>query len=511
MPTPRCHPGRHGGSPQQNLDGKASRRAGSHARSAAYLLLGLLLMPAAMSASALTRASGDRPETAVERTAVPVAPRPQRAGSVEYPRLAQASPVLHAARVFVMEPGSEIPLPIQVEAMPRNSFLRLRGLPPSATLSEGHQIGPGAWAVPLVSLPNIRVRVPPDTSGRFEVSINAVNVAGDVLNEITTTLVVASSSSLLTDLGKQLEPPAPVVPPQPPAPALAARTEPEPPSVPAAEEPRARSGGSTAPAPVVSGSAANIRPPSPDASSKGCGAAEITTTPLPAGRMEIKIDGTSCRGNEPVTIDYAGASLVRELDAAGSLVLTLDCFAGTSSKVLISFADGARGALDVAALDLGRLSKVAVIWNAPINLDLHAYEYAAEHGEPGHIWASSPSSPDDAWEKTLATGRGHGFITADDRTGEGEKFEVYTLWHQEDQTSGAIELALDFESRGDTPSGEMCGRGQLSEVAFEIVMLSRHGDVTRQEAVMLPMECGATLAHSARYNKSIIPVLRIRR
>src|SRR5690606_39031855 len=138
-------------------------------------------------------------------------------------------------------------LPIQVEAMPRNSFLRLRGLPPSATLSEGHQIGPGAWAVPLVSLPNIRVRVPPDTSGRFEVSINAVNVAGDVLNEITTTLVVASSSSLLTDLGKQLEPPAPVVPPQPPAPALAARTEPEPPSVPAAEEPRARSGGSTAP------------------------------------------------------------------------------------------------------------------------------------------------------------------------------------------------------------------------------------------------------------------------
>src|SRR5690606_3834625 len=111
---------------------------------------------------------------------------------------------------------------------------------------------------------------------------------------------------------------------------------------------------------VVSGSAANIRAPASDPSSKGCGAAEITTTPLSAGRMAINIEGTSCRGGEPVTIEYAGASIVRELDEGGTLELTLDCFAGTSSKVVISFADGARGAIDVAALDLGRLSKVAV-------------------------------------------------------------------------------------------------------------------------------------------------------
>lgn len=518
MPTARCHPRRRAGSQQPDAHRRTGRRASIPTWSAIYVLLGLLLMPAAISASALTRGAEGLaealPEAMTERTTpAPFAPKWLRPDSAAYLQLAQRSPVLHAARVFLIEPGSAIPLPIQVEAMPRNSFLRLRGLPPSATLSEGHQIGPGAWAVPLVSLPNIRVRVPPDTTGKYEVTINAVNVAGDVLAEITTTLVVTSSSSLLTGI-LEAPPGSPAAgpPPQPPAPEPAARTGAEPPSVAvAAGEPGAPGTGPAAPAPVVSGSAANIEAPAPGASAEGCGAAEINTTPLPAGRMAISIDGTSCRGSEPVTIVYAGASIVRQLDEAGKLAFTLDCFGGTSSKVAISFADGASGAIDVAALDLGKLSKVAVIWRAPVNLDLHAYEYAAAHGEPGHIWAASPSSPDDAWEKTLATRRGHGFITADDGTGEGEKVEVYTLWHHEDQTSGAIELALDFESRGDTPSGDMCGSGQLSEVAFEIVMLSRHGEVTRQQAVMLPMECGATLASSARYNKSVIPVLRIRR
>ncbi len=502
MPTEHCHPSKLSAPRRGELHPASGRRGFIRMRPVIRLLPVVVLLPV-ISAGTPTPAPGFSPaEPAHQPLALPVPSRGPSAESYEVLRLAQNAPVLHVARVFVMEPGTEIPLPIQVEAMPRNSFLRLRGLPSNATLSEGHQIGPGAWAVPLVSLPNIRVRVPRESTGRFEVSISAVNVAGDILSEIKTTLVVASSSSLLAGLSEQpAETPAPTLP-QPPAPTLAERTDAGQPS--ATDTSASGMGGQP---PLSSASAANIQPPS----SKSCGAAEISTAALPAAHMAISIKATDCRANEPVTIEYAGARFVRQLDEAGELSFTLDCFAGTSSKVLISFADGARGAIDVTARDLGRVSKVAVIWKAPVNLDLHAFEYAASYGEPGHVWAASPSSPNDAWEKTLATGRGHGFITAADGNAEGDKYEVYTFWHHEEQTSGAIEMAVDFESRGDTPSGDMCGNGPLSQVAFEVVMLSRHGEVTRQQAMMLPMECGATLTQSARYNKSVIPVLRVRR
>jgi len=33
-----------------------------------------------------------------------------------------------------------------VDAVPRNSFVRVRGLPPTAALTEGYSIAPGSWS-----------------------------------------------------------------------------------------------------------------------------------------------------------------------------------------------------------------------------------------------------------------------------------------------------------------------------------------------------------------------------
>ena len=44
--------------------------------------------------------------------------------------------------------------------MPRNIYLRLRGLPQTVALTEGHAIAPGVWAVPLSVLPALATMVP---------------------------------------------------------------------------------------------------------------------------------------------------------------------------------------------------------------------------------------------------------------------------------------------------------------------------------------------------------------
>ncbi len=107
---------------------------------------------------------------------------------------ANAKPAIRVSRVILAEPEVDTPLAIQVSSaggVPQQSFLRLRGLPKSAKLSEGHLISPGSWAVPLAALSTLKVRTPIAGSGRSEISIALVTVTGDVLAEGAAALVVA--------------------------------------------------------------------------------------------------------------------------------------------------------------------------------------------------------------------------------------------------------------------------------------------------------------------------------
>ena len=106
-----------------------------------------------------------------------------------------SAPAVTAPQAIVAEPASQAAFPIRVgpaDAVPRNSFVRLRGLPPMAALSEGHSIGPGSWAVPLAALPELKIMLPAGSSGRSEIIVTLVAVDGSVLAEAKSTLAVAA-------------------------------------------------------------------------------------------------------------------------------------------------------------------------------------------------------------------------------------------------------------------------------------------------------------------------------
>jgi len=115
------------------------------------------------------------------------------------------------AAILLAEPGVETPLPIQIapsDDLPKNSFIRIRGLPPSATLSEGHVIAAGSWAVPLSALPTLKLAAPISNASKSEITVALVGIDGNVWAEARSTLAVISASSL--PLGNQ----GPRTPPQ---------------------------------------------------------------------------------------------------------------------------------------------------------------------------------------------------------------------------------------------------------------------------------------------------------
>jgi hypothetical protein len=128
----------------------------------------------------------------------PLAPGPVAAQQSEQVTL-EVAPVTNAA------PASRVRLPIQVrprDGLAKNSFIRIRGLPATAALSEGYAIAPGAWAVPLNALPSLALIVPVGLEGKSDVVIALVNVEGSLLAEATTTLTIT----------RQAPPPAPPAP-----------------------------------------------------------------------------------------------------------------------------------------------------------------------------------------------------------------------------------------------------------------------------------------------------------
>lgn len=132
-----------------------------------------------------------------------------------------SNPTIEVGRVILAEPKAETPLAIQVgplDALPRTSFLRIRGLPPMAALSEGHAIAPGAWAVPLVALPSLRINLPETATGRSEVILTLVTVDGVVLTESRTTLVIANATTLGGSEPKSAPPTIATISPAPPKP-----------------------------------------------------------------------------------------------------------------------------------------------------------------------------------------------------------------------------------------------------------------------------------------------------
>src|SRR5262245_544188 len=116
--------------------------------------------------------------------------------------------------------ATQVPFAIEVgppEAVPRGSFIKVRGLPAMVALSAGHSIAPGAWAVPLAALPDLKMTLPAAATGRSEVTVTLVASDGSVLAETRYPLVVSATPP------QEIVKAAPVqVVPTPPAPHMSA-------------------------------------------------------------------------------------------------------------------------------------------------------------------------------------------------------------------------------------------------------------------------------------------------
>ena len=246
-------------------------------------------------------------------------------------------------------------------------------------------------------------------------------------------------------------------------------------------------------------------PPSP---ATNCEPTKAKTSQLAGGRLRIAIE-SACRKGQSLSLRYGNYEFIRKLDNAGRATVDLDLFQGNADPVSLNYPDGHSESLQPAARDLAEIWKVALIWQAPVDLDLHAMENGTLAGKAGHVWSGAASTAEAAKAQSTESGRGAGFMSmSNDGSYEGSKIEVYTFFHTPDQPSGVVSMLLDYVSRGNNPSGDFCGTGAKASIPYEAVILSPKGTTSRERGVISPAVCGVPLSASARLIRDAIPDLQ---
>ena len=241
-----------------------------------------------------------------------------------------------------------------------------------------------------------------------------------------------------------------------------------------------------------------------------CGPADVILASEPGGLTQISV-GSSCRAGELVSISYADATFVDRLDSEGHSKTVLDCFAGDTVPITIAFEDGTSVTRQPVTDDLARYSKVAIVWSSSVDLDLHAFEYAAGQNDAGHIWSGRPLSFAEAEASARNEKRGHGFLSsASTGTSIGMNVEVYTFVHYPHEKSAGVKMGVDFTTRGGRAEGEYCGSGPYSEIHFKAYTLEKGRTARRLDLAFAGVPCGTEISNAVRVNSRLIPELTIR-
>ncbi|MEM7544959.1 MAG: hypothetical protein AAF367_05430 [Pseudomonadota bacterium] len=249
---------------------------------------------------------------------------------------------------------------------------------------------------------------------------------------------------------------------------------------------------------------ATPRPRPRQTAGTGCGPVSLTSSASSGGASLIRIV-SECRADEVFEVVHAGLRFGSRFDDAGSaelIVPVMDIEDGVSVRLL----DGNEVAADLQfnRREVELTLRVAVAWTAPVDLDLHAFEYAAGFGADGHVWQERPRG-----FRLVRRGGGGYLDSYPALDADGQSIEVYTFWANSRARRGTARIAVDHASRGELPDGAFCGDGELASPSYEMVRSERGVLQSSTRGRFAAARCGQLLTSDVRYVSSALNDLRI--
>lgn len=167
-----------------------------------------------------------------------------------------------------------------------------------------------------------------------------------------------------------------------------------------------------------------------------CDAAMSATTGA-GGMVQLVLDAP-CAPDAAVVIHHQGMMFTILTDMAGQATVTVPALAEVSVFVA-AFNDGSGAAATAMVPDLAAIDRAVLQWQGEEGLQLHAFEFGANYGDAGHVWAGAP--------REASAGADGGFLI---RLGDPAAVnpliaEVYSFPSGQSPRGGAISLSVEAE------------------------------------------------------------------
>ena len=184
-----------------------------------------------------------------------------------------------------------------------------------------------------------------------------------------------------------------------------------------------------------------------------------------------------CAPNERLIVHHNGMMFTQTTDAAGSLTVTVPALA-EQAVFIMAFSDGDGAVAQTTVTDISQYDRIAIQWRGQAGFELHAREFGADYGQPGHLWSGSTQNKDG-----LAKGE-NGLITrlGDSLTAEPLIAEVYTFPSVKSARFGAVDMSVEAEV-----TASNCGR----EIEAKSLEIMGGGQIKTRNLTLSVPECGA--------------------
>ncbi len=161
----------------------------------------------------------------------------------------------------------------------------------------------------------------------------------------------------------------------------------------------------------------------------------LVVTPAADAMLETSIYAP-CDAGEQVTLSHAGLTFGARIGADGQMMMLVPALTEQAS-VTLAFADGREQSDSTLVPDLAGIERVALFWQGPATLALHAYEFGAQYGDPGHIHPGSPLP---------MTGAEHGFVTmlGDPALQGSQLAQIYSFPRGTSSLRGQVSLEIEI-------------------------------------------------------------------
>lgn len=174
-----------------------------------------------------------------------------------------------------------------------------------------------------------------------------------------------------------------------------------------------------------------------------------------------------CRKGRQVTFEYEGKKYTAAFNNDGVADKKISLFK-IINDITYDTIDGDTRHIEIRLSSLQDIIKVTLIWDDPVDLDLHVLEPNTAGNimttSPGHIFFHNKNEHHDS---------GLGFLDIDDTaSGSGQHQENYVV-EKSKLSHGILDVRVDYFARGNTPSGDKCGNGSLSTIPFKLIVMNQ--------------------------------------